>query len=126
MMNGNSKKDSTSQLASKGQMAMPMAKPIVVMEICRASPPPRAKSGDKKSLLEQTAVGKNRNPNGLSKAHDPPATMKFMPEQPKTRAIQPIPPTTLPCSDKHRIVYSVRISNNCVNIFPYITFNPLK
>jgi len=42
--------------------------------------------------------------NYLPKAHDPPATMKFMPEQPQTRATQPISPTTLPCSGKLRMI----------------------
>jgi hypothetical protein len=40
--------------------------------------------------------GKKQGSKPLSKAHDPYATMKFMPEQPQTKAIQPIPPTTLP------------------------------
>ncbi len=42
--------------------------------------------------------------NYLPKAHDPPATMKFMPEQPQTKAIQLSPPTTLPCSGKLRMI----------------------
>jgi hypothetical protein len=47
---------------------------------------------------------KNMKQNYLPKAHDPLATMKFMPEQPQTRATQPISPTTLPCSGKLRMI----------------------
>ena len=56
--------------------------------------------------------GKNRDQSRLSKAHDPPATMKYMPEQPLTGAIRlPINKINLPRYTSHGI--SPQISNNC-------------
>ena len=61
--------------------------------------------GDKYSLLKQTAGGQKTNQTRLSKAHDPRETIKSVPIQPQSKAIQP---TLL--TDTARI--TVRISNS--------------